>query len=88
MVGWYAPLMQYESFYLRSAKHEPNAFNGSTRSKKRPLLSKELAESSENPETTKLYSLVWEFGGSGFLSSSCPHNAKKGLLCGAEDQLK
>jgi hypothetical protein len=26
---WYAPLMQYESFYPRSAKHESNAFDRS-----------------------------------------------------------
>jgi hypothetical protein len=27
---WYAPPMQYESFYPRSAKHEPNVFDRST----------------------------------------------------------
>jgi hypothetical protein len=29
--GWYAPSMQYESFYPRSAKHESNAFDNSVR---------------------------------------------------------
>jgi hypothetical protein len=32
--GWYAPLMQYESFYLRSAKHESNAFDSSAHPRK------------------------------------------------------
>jgi hypothetical protein len=29
--GWYGSPMQYESFYLRSANHEPNAFDRSAR---------------------------------------------------------
>jgi hypothetical protein len=32
--GWYDPSMQYESFYPRSAKHEPNAFDTSARPRK------------------------------------------------------
>jgi hypothetical protein len=32
--GWYAPSMQYESFYPRSTKHEPNAFDSSTHPRK------------------------------------------------------
>jgi hypothetical protein len=31
---WYALLMQYESFYPRSVKHEPNAFDRSARLRK------------------------------------------------------
>jgi hypothetical protein len=32
--SWYAPQMQYESCYSRSAKHEPNAFDSSVRPRK------------------------------------------------------
>jgi hypothetical protein len=32
--SWYAPSMQYESFYPRSTKHEPNAFDSSAHPKK------------------------------------------------------
>jgi hypothetical protein len=32
--GWYALSMQYELFYPRSAKHEPNAFDSSARPRK------------------------------------------------------
>jgi hypothetical protein len=31
---WYALLMQYESFYPRSVKHKPNAFDSSSRPRK------------------------------------------------------
>jgi hypothetical protein len=32
--GWYAPSMQYEPFYSRSAKYESNAFDSSARPRK------------------------------------------------------
>jgi hypothetical protein len=32
--GWYAPLMQYKSFYPRSAKHESNTFDSLARPRK------------------------------------------------------
>jgi hypothetical protein len=38
--GWYAPSMQYESFYPRLAKHEPIAFDSSARPRKDRFYSK------------------------------------------------
>jgi hypothetical protein len=49
---WYVPPMQYESFYSRSAKYEPNAFDNLTHPKKDRLYPKSrlnVAKTQEQP---------------------------------------
>jgi hypothetical protein len=74
--GWYAPPMQYESFYPRSVKHEPNAFDSSSHLRKDCFYLKSV-ECSENQGTTKLDTPVLKSRGSIFPSSSWPHRTKK-----------
>jgi hypothetical protein len=57
--GWYAPLMQYESFYPRSVKHEPNAFDRSARPRKDRFYPKgwlNAAKTQEHPTWTFWFS--------------------------------
>jgi hypothetical protein len=48
--GWYAPPMQYESFYPRSAKHEPNAFDSSAHPRKDRFYSKSRLNAAKTQE--------------------------------------
>jgi hypothetical protein len=48
--GWYAPLMQYDSFYPRLAKHEPNAFDRSANPRKDCLYSKSRLNAGKTQE--------------------------------------
>jgi hypothetical protein len=53
--GWYAPPMQYESFYPRSAKHESNVFLSSARPRKDHFYPKSwlnAAKTQEQPNQT------------------------------------
>jgi hypothetical protein len=48
--GWYAPLMQYESFYPRLAKHEPNAFDSLARPRKDRFYPKSRSNAAKTKE--------------------------------------
>jgi hypothetical protein len=48
--GWYPPSMQYESFYPRSAKHEPNAFDRSASPRKDHLYPKSQLNTAKTQE--------------------------------------
>jgi hypothetical protein len=53
--GWYAPPMQYESFYPRSVKHEPNAFDSLACPRKdrfNPKSRSSTAKTQEQPNRT------------------------------------
>jgi hypothetical protein len=53
--GWYAPPMQYESFYSRLAKHKPNAFYSSAHPRKDHFYPKSrlnAAKTQEQPNQT------------------------------------
>jgi hypothetical protein len=53
--GCYASLMQYESFYPRSANHEPNTFDSSARPRKDRFYPKSrlsAAKTQEQPNRT------------------------------------
>jgi hypothetical protein len=53
--GWYAPPMQYESFYPRLAKHEPKTFDSSTLPRKYrfyPKSRSNVAKTQEQPNRT------------------------------------
>jgi hypothetical protein len=76
-LDWYAPPMQYESFYPRSAEHELNAFDRSAHPRKRSLLSKESVKCSKNSGTAKSNVSIWESGSSSFPSSSWSHKTEK-----------
>jgi hypothetical protein len=48
--GWYAPPMQYESFYPRLTKHEPNAFDSSAHPRKDRLYPKRQLNATKTQE--------------------------------------
>jgi hypothetical protein len=50
--GWYALPMQYESFYPRSAKHEPNAFDNSAHPRKDRFYPKSQLNAGKTQEQT------------------------------------
>jgi hypothetical protein len=50
--GWYASLMHYESFYPRSAKHEPNAFDSSVHPRKDRFYPKSQLNMAKTQEQT------------------------------------
>jgi hypothetical protein len=48
--GWYAPPMQYESFYLRSVKHAPNEFDSLAHPRKDRFYPKSRSNATKNQE--------------------------------------